>query len=114
MKHFIYSFFFILCGFTSKAQPGTLDKNFGMNGIVITRGNSYDYCHEVILQSDGKIIQAGEGNCTIGYGFLLRRFNPDGSLDASFGNGGCVTTQISEYSTIKAVAVQTDGKISYW
>lgn len=110
MKHFVIliCIFFLISTLT--AQPGKLDKNFGMNGLVVS-GNNYDYCHSVALQPDGKIIQAGEGSCSSKYGFLLRRFNTDGSADESFGKNGCVVTEVSEYSAIYAVAVQSDGRI---
>ncbi len=42
----------------------------------------------VALQGDGKIVAAG----TSDRGFAVVRYHPDGSLDASFGSGGKVTT----------------------
>jgi uncharacterized delta-60 repeat protein len=44
--------------------------------------------------------------------FKLVRYNPDGSLDTTFGNGGIVTTSFpGQGSYAFAVALQPDGKI---
>ena len=59
-------------------------------------------------QPDGKLVAGGR--CK------LARYNPDGTLDASFGSGGKVTTPFSGcYET--PLAIQTDGKLlttGYW
>jgi uncharacterized delta-60 repeat protein len=43
--------------------------------------------------------------------FALARYNPDGSLDASFGGDGKVTTDFFDYDTAYALVVQPDGKL---
>jgi uncharacterized delta-60 repeat protein len=43
--------------------------------------------------------------------FALVRYNNDGSLDDSFGNGGVVTTTIGKSAQGRGVAIQPDGKI---
>ena len=45
--------------------------------------------------------------------FALARYNPDGSLDDSFGTGGRVLTDFgsSADDEARAVALQSDGKI---
>ena len=44
--------------------------------------------------------------------FALARYNPDGTLDTSFGKGGKVTTDFDGSEDIaRALAIQTDGKI---
>jgi uncharacterized delta-60 repeat protein len=46
------------------------------------------------------------------YDFGVARFNTDGSLDTSFGNGGMVMTDMgSMFDAAYALAVQTNGKI---
>ena len=72
-------------------SDGSLDGTFGSGGKVTTDFvSSYDYGQAVLLQSDGKIVVAGyidqRGD------FALARYNPDGSLDAAFGDGGKVIT----------------------
>ena len=63
------------------------------------------------LQGDGKIVMAG-GSTT---DFVLARFNADGSLDAGFGSGGQVTTDLiggsADEEVAGSVAIQPDGKI---
>jgi uncharacterized delta-60 repeat protein len=66
------------------------------------------------MQSDGKIVAAGMTNSTAsgGFDFALARYNPNGSLDSSFGSGGKVTTDFFNGSDIcYAIAIQPDQKI---
>ena len=88
-------------------SPGDLDPTFGVGGVVTTpilRGGA----QALVLQPDGKLVAAGKG----GDHFALVRYNPDGSLDTSFGSGGVVTTAIGPYGdAARAVALQPDGKL---
>ena len=89
---------------------GTLDASFGKGGKVVTDvgGGHDDEAHAVAVQTDGKIVAAGESPG----GFTLVRYTADGKLDASFGLGGKVETNFGKwYDVIRAVAVQKDGKI---
>ena len=103
---------------------GTLDSSFGNNGIVTTLAGSAVGAIEVIsglaLQSDGKIVAVGMAwvnqtkNAPAYVAFTVARYNPNGSLDTTFGNGsGIVLTNVSnttfQYTT--AVVIQADGKI---
>lgn len=64
---------------------GTPDRTFGTDGVVRTDFSSQsELARAVVLQSDGKIIAAGESNRD----FALARYNPDGTLDTSFGTAG--------------------------
>jgi len=95
-------------------HAGDLDPTFGTAGTVTTDFGSFDEARATAIQGDGKIVAAGD---TGGRGdnpadFALARYNPDGSLDASFGTGGKVTTDFAGGQDIaNAVAVQPDGKI---
>ncbi|HSK72137.1 MAG TPA: FG-GAP-like repeat-containing protein, partial [Pyrinomonadaceae bacterium] len=110
-------FLFVLSinlSFAAKAAPGDLDPTFGNGGKVVTSiGGNIDIANAVAIQSDGKIIAAGYSyNAAENADFALVRYNRDGSLDASFGNGGKVVTPIGGSTDIaNAIAVQTDGKI---
>jgi uncharacterized delta-60 repeat protein len=85
---------------------GSLDLSFGDDGIVVTDfNNSYEYGMDMTIQLDGKIIIVGGSS---GAGFALARYNPDGSLDASFGEDGLVTTALG---LGWCVVIQADGKI---
>ena len=95
-------------------QNGTLDDSFGSNGKVLTdlTGDN-SYCESVALQSDGKIIVVGSTTINYNYDFALARYNENGTLDASFGTGGIVTTDfiLNNPDTAYSVAIQSDGKI---
>ena len=93
---------------------GSLDPSFNGTGKVTTAiGNSSDIGHSVAVQPDGKIVIAGSSYNGSGYpDFALVRYNPNGSLDASFNGTGKVTTVIGvNYDDGNSVAVQPNGKI---
>ena len=98
---------------SSDPSPGSLDTDFGSNGIVTTAiGTSHDEAKAVAIQSDGKIVVAGSSDNGSNEDFALVRYKKDGSLDTTFGTGGKVTTAIgSGDDSAEAVAIQTDGKI---
>jgi uncharacterized delta-60 repeat protein len=70
--------------------------------------------HEVAIQTDGKIVVVGEAPLLPGQPaskFAVTRYNPDGTLDDTFGGDGRVTTDFPTHSSAFGVAIQTDGKI---
>ena len=93
---------------------GTLDNTFGSGGRVRTDFPGLAAVpSSVVIQPDGKIVVAGGAFPLFTFlgNFELVRYNPNGSLDRSFGNGGIVTTTFPEGSYASAVALQADGKI---
>jgi uncharacterized delta-60 repeat protein len=93
---------------------GSLDLSFGSQGWVTTDWGCAEDAEAVAIQPDGKIVAAGRSMCgSTDYYFdiLLARYNPDGSLDPTFGSSGKVTTDIGEHEGAYAVAIQADGKI---
>ena len=104
------------------AAPGDLDPTFGTGGIVttpITTFSTFDSnAYAIAVQSNGKLVTAGlsysyNNDFTILTSvFALARYNTNGSLDTTFGNGGIVTTAIGTTDdTAQAVVIQPDGKI---
>jgi uncharacterized delta-60 repeat protein len=99
-------------------SDGSLDLGFGSGGIVTTDFSGRDdEAYASALQSDGKIIAAGRTTATVGeaVGFLaLARYNTDGSLDATFGMDGVVTTSFlpNDSSFAETIVIQPDGKIA--
>ena len=92
---------------------GTPDTTFGGGtGRVTTEfGEHYGFAERVVIQPDGKIVVAGSSTET---SFLLARYNPDGSLDTTFGGGsGKILTRSPQgCDEVSAdLAVQPDGKI---
>jgi len=97
-------------------RDGTLDASFGTGGKLTTSiatGTEDDEAHAVAVQVDGKIVVAGlSKGATTDLDFALVRYNADGTLDAGFGTGGKVTTDIGgSTDRINAIAIQADGKI---
>lgn len=92
---------------------GSLDKSFGGGGKLITAVSKFgDLAHAVAIQSDGKIVVAGETFINSSGVFAVLRYNSNGSLDASFDGDGTVTTQIGANGDVaKSVKVLPDGKI---
>jgi len=97
---------------------GSLDTSFGSGGIVTTTFPEGSYAFDVALQPDGKIIAAGTVFVDFNPGdmsdtdFALARYNPDGSLDTTFGDGGTVTTDfLGNEDDAFSVLIQPDGKI---
>ena len=87
------------------------DTSFSSDGKVTTDLGfiAIDIGRSVALQSNGKIIVAGDSNGD----FALVRYNTDGSLDTSFSTDGKVTTGFG-LLTIDigySLAIQADGKI---
>ena len=94
-------------------SDGTLDPEFGTGGMVTCDfAGSTDLGHAVAIQSDGKIIVAGEALSGAQNSFALVRYNDDGSIDTTFGNDGKVLTPFSDRdSRAYEIVVQPDQKI---
>jgi len=99
---------------TALAAPGDLDTTFGGDGIVTTNFTRRIAAGLALaIQSNGKLVVAGGSKFDGRDGrFAIARYNADGSLDATFGGDGKVTTDFSRYGDDAAgVAIQPDGKI---
>ncbi len=92
---------------------GTLDASFGVNGVVTTTvGAGNDMLNTLAVQPDGKILAGGEAFNGTDRDFALARYNADGTLDAAFGTGGVVMTDIGGFDDRSfGLALQADGKI---
>ncbi len=103
---------------------GSLDSEFGTDGIVLTSFVSdvgregHGSATDVALQDDGKLVAVGHANNRPGGGpyeieFVIARYHPDGTLDTEFGNQGRVRvnrlSRHDEYA--RSVDIQPDGKI---
>ena len=93
------------------AAPADLDPTFGNLGKVVSSpdGSEATFGEKMALQSDGKIVMFGNGN---DLGFIVVRYNADGSLDTTFGNNGWNSTTFeADVTTANAIDIQADGKI---
>ena len=94
---------------------GILDATFDGDGKVRTNfTKGVDTADAVAIQSDGKIVAAGEagfqGEWTGDFG--LARYDADGSLDATFdGDGKVMTGFTRDDDSASDVAIQANGKI---
>lgn len=80
---------------TRHNADGTPDASFGTGGVVTTRfGAGAAVSVGVVVQAAGKVVVAGTYTTSTGSDVVLARYNLDGSLDAAFGTGGRVTTNL--------------------
>jgi uncharacterized delta-60 repeat protein len=100
-------------GIAKLTANGLLDPAFGVGGTLSIAGAHLGY--GLAAQADGKLLIAGG---TVGFPsvFSLMRLNPDGSADASFGNAGATTVNISGATVgygdhALAVQVQASGLV---
>jgi uncharacterized delta-60 repeat protein len=103
-------------GLVKYRVDGQLDSTFGIGGKVVTDIlGTQNYIEGMAIQPDGKIVAAGAASPDIFTGdFALVRYNPDGSLDTSFGPGGngvVLTDFSSRDGGTGGVALQADGRI---
>ncbi|HZH33855.1 MAG TPA: FG-GAP-like repeat-containing protein, partial [Pyrinomonadaceae bacterium] len=91
---------------------GTEDDSFGTAGRVFT-GNAAtsEVAYAVAIQADGKIVVGGTrfSQTMPDSVFLLARYNENGTLDTTFGNGGTVETNVAVgfSEVINEIALQT-------
>ncbi len=96
---------------TGLEAAGSLDNCWNGTGTVLTTIKGFDFGRSVNVLPDGKVIVVGSANTpgVAGIDLALVRYNPDGSLDSSFGNAGKVLSSVN--ISPNAATVQTDGKI---
>ncbi len=95
-------------------SDGLLDTSFGVLGQVWFGFGQYDAARAVAIQPDGKIVVAGSSDPpgSIVNNFMVARFNPDGTLDSTFGFFGYNIVDFlggDDYGN--ALALAPDGKI---
>lgn len=117
----------LVCGFkrfslmgniylTKYSADGSTDISFGTNGSILTPLTTESgSAHIMKIQADGKILVTGsKSNSHIidFFDYYTTRYNADGSVDTAFGNNGVIVTDIlATGDFVKAIGVQSDGKI---
>ena len=87
-------------------EDGTLDPGFGSGGVAVIDRTSA-FAADIAVTAAGKLVVAG----TLDGTFAIARYNPDGSLDAGFGDGGTAVTPVgSGGSLAQALLELPDGK----
>lgn len=105
---------------TCPGSAGCLDLTFGNSGfasVSVNNGVASGWAVDVDIQADGKIVVAVDSanveDPNTGDWYVLR-FNTDGTLDSSFGNGGVSRFAFSstyDTASVRALRIQPDGKI---
>ncbi|MGO1070480.1 hypothetical protein [Lysobacter sp. CA199] len=97
---------------TRHNPDGSLDTGFGQAGMVVTMlGKSHNKISALALQADGKILAGGLLLTRQNYEAMLLRYNHDGSLDPTFGDGNGYVLLNVDSKPFNALVVQNDGKI---
>ncbi len=94
---------------------GSLDAGFGAGGRAVTAVSAEnDEARNVAIQSDGKIVVTGYStNAAHNTDFAVVRYTASGSLDGTFGSGGIVTTNITNFDIAYGIAInKTTGAIT--
>lgn len=95
---------------------GTLDRQFGSGGLVITPfpdGASFAEIHALVVQPNRRIVAVGWASDASGdmSALALARYLPDGRLDAGFGQNGRVVTRVQQKDSANAAALLRDGSL---
>jgi uncharacterized delta-60 repeat protein len=98
---------------------GSLDTTFGTGGLVetdLSGTGSADFADSLALQRDGKLVVVGTTYAHYGDfagKAAIARYDVNGSLDPTFGNGGIVTTDFGSggFAFGDGVAIEPGGKI---
>jgi uncharacterized delta-60 repeat protein len=96
---------------------GSLDNSFDGDGRAVAGSNRSEGASAVLLQPDVKILVAGTtGNGNYPYRTdnqhkIVLRFQPDGSLDTSFGGDGMASANHGLNDAGAAIGLQADGRI---
>jgi uncharacterized delta-60 repeat protein len=94
-------------------SAGDLDTSFGTGGKVTTAiGTDSDIGYGVVVDSQDRVVVAGESSNGSNDDFAAVRYTSAGDLDTSFGTGGKVTTAIGTDSDIgRAVVVDSQDRV---
>ncbi len=89
---------------------GSLDPSLDGDGVAITDFGTGEIPGGMALSPDGRIyigvnILFGEEDLAVA------RFNPDGTLDNSFGTGGGAAFELPDEERAESIALQPDGKV---
>lgn len=101
---------FAVARFDAAGQP---DPGFGGAGLVTTPfATPYARGQAAAIQADGKIVVAGYTQDASSEDFAIARYEIDGGLDPSFGDGGkVILDSFDDWNRATCLAIQADGRI---
>ena len=86
---------------------GKLDRSFGAHGTIATPFTDYDGALSIAIDSQGRIVAGGFAKRDL----ALARYEPNGKLDPSFGDGGKVRTNFPGQASANSIAIDSQGRI---
>lgn len=113
IKHLSIVILIVIFFKSGLCQPGSLNSEFGENGIVNTGfGKWYNYCRNMTLQADDKILLVGVVNMMDTANIAMARYTAEGNRDLSFSSDGIVISDFGPYvEDAYSVTLTPDGKI---
>lgn len=91
---------------------GSIDENFGVEGVVESGSNSSGVSFPIILlRADGSIFLASDTGTTTGTGWTVRGYLGDGLVDESFGVNGIATIGFDGMGGLNGVTLDGQGRI---
>ncbi len=110
LKTILFGLLFIMPATTCLANAGQLDPTFADAGLLTLPNKS---ASAIARQPDGKFLisKAAFLSLNTPAQFTLTRYNPDGSVDKTFGNGEVLTDFNGGSNSITSIAVLPNGKI---
>ncbi len=94
---------------------GLLDNSFGYHGTVESPNGISGTINAMVLENNGKILVAGSEESTlpgvVPTDAALACYNPDGTLDATFGVNGVALLRIGNDANYTSLALSPDGTI---
>ncbi|MCV6608738.1 MAG: delta-60 repeat domain-containing protein [Campylobacterales bacterium] len=111
MGKVIFAFLFLVLGLYS--APGDIDISFGTSGFSDNfQDPNYQYTtyKDFAVQSDGKIVAVGKTYYTTqsNWNLLVSRFNPNGSVDTTFGTNGHIVDDFGSSKVQEFFSLQID------
>lgn len=94
-------------------RNGVLVKSFGEQGIVLSPvGSGNDRVNAVAFDKEGRIVLVGARHNSVDLDFALWRYEIDGALDTSFGQGGTLRVAFADGNDeARGLDIQSDGRM---
>jgi uncharacterized delta-60 repeat protein len=96
-------------GLVRYLENGSPDPTFGIGGVVIQSDDVRYGLTSIALQPDGRLLVAGNLQRTARREIVVARFEPDGSLERSFGEDGYAFGNGNTWEYGGQLSLQSDG-----